>query len=69
MMRNMMMILFGGSFSALRFLLRINETTTIDELREIKKELLSNKNPKMRKAIFNSMIVIDDAIASRYFRF
>lgn len=69
MMRNMMMIWFSGSFSALRFLLRINETTTIDELRKIKKELLSNKNPKMRKAIFNSMIVIDDAIASRYFRF
>lgn len=64
-----MMIWFSGSFSALRFLLRINETTTIDELRKIKKELLSNKNPKMRKAIFNSMIVIDDAIASRYFRF
>ena len=57
------MKLFANHFTVLRWLLRINSNTSVRELKRIKKSLYKMKG--MDKVLYNSNIIIDDAIASR----
>lgn len=62
-MRIRLMKLFANHFTVLRWLLRINSNTSVRELKRIKKSLYKMKG--MDKVLYNSNIIIDDAIASR----
>lgn len=57
------MKLFANHFTVLRWLLRINSDTSVQELKRIRRSICKMKG--MDNVLHNSCIIIDDAIASR----
>ena len=62
-MRIRLMKLFANHFTVLRWLLRINSDTSVQELKRIRRSICKMKG--MDNVLHNSCIIIDDAIASR----
>ena len=57
------MKLFANHFTVLRWLLRINSDTSVQELKRIRRSICKMKG--MDNVLHNSCIIIDDAIASK----